>query len=96
MSEARGVGTELGKLIPAWATNAGKGCKCSDFSLRMDRWGVSGCMTRSEVIIKHLMSQDEHLVPILRLLPVMVKKATAGQLLNKAIANEMKRLKAEA
>ena len=63
------VGTELSKLIPEWAKVNSKKCKCKDFAAKMDKWGVEGCIARKDQIIAHLIAQDEHLIPVLRMIP---------------------------
>ena len=85
------VGTELSKLIPAWAVNAKKGCSCRDLAMKMDRWGVAGCEARRKDIVGHLTNQSDKLIPAFRvasgLLPVAAKKVLATSLLNVAIRN---------
>ena len=81
------VGTELSKLIPEWAVSNTKKCKCRDFAAKMDRWGVEGCIARRDQIIAHLLSQQEHLVPALKLVPESLKRVVAGRLVTTAIRN---------
>ena len=85
------VGTELAKLIPDWAVQFKGGCGCKDMAAKMDRWGVSGCIERSDQIIAHLLSQGEHLVPVLRMVPAPMKRVAAKRLLNRAISNAAKK-----
>jgi len=85
------VGTELAKLIPDWAVQFKGGCGCKDMAAKMDRWGVAGCIERSDQIIAHLLSQGEHLVPVLRMVPASMKRVAAKRLLNRAISNAAKK-----
>ena len=82
-----GVGTELSKLIPKWATQFKGGCGCKDMAKKMDDRGVNWCEINSLSIVAHLLSQSEHLIPAFRLVPVPVKKIVAERLLRKAITN---------
>jgi len=82
-----GVGTELAKLIPKWATQFNGGCKCKDVADKMDRRGVEWCEINSESIVIHLMKQSDHLIPAFKFVPDPVKRVIARKLLRKAIAN---------
>ena len=84
------VGSEMAKLIPAWAVKVGAGCRCKDFAAKMDKWGVEGCQRRRGVIVAHLLGQSEHLIPMLRAVPESMKRVVASRLLNTAIANSQK------
>jgi hypothetical protein len=84
------VGTELAKLIPEWAVQSGKQCKCKDMQAKMDKWGPEGCYDRRNVIVAHLMAQSEVLIPAFKLIPASVRKITAAKLLKKAITNSQK------
>ncbi len=84
------VGTELGKLIPNWAVQSGKKCKCKDFAAKMDTWGADGCYARRDQIAAHLMAQSDHLIPAFKLIPESVRRITAYKLLGKAIRNSKK------
>jgi len=84
------VGTELSKLIPEWATVNSKKCRCKDFAAKMDRWGVEGCIARKDQIIAHLIAQDEHLIPVLRMVPESVKRVAACRILGTALRNAKK------
>lgn len=79
------VGTELGKLIPKWAIKSDTSCKCRDVAAKMDKWGVDGCIAKRDWIINHLIAQDEHLIPALKLIPKSAKKIVAARMLGKAI-----------
>lgn len=79
------VGSELAKLIPAWATSDTSGCSCKSWVKKMDRWGVSGCEANRDAIVNHLVKQKKYLVGPLRLVPDAVAKAGATKLLDKAI-----------
>jgi len=85
------VGTELSNLIPDWAIQFKEGCGCKDFAKKMDRWGVAGCIERSDQIVAHLLSQEEHLLPMLRMVPAAMKRMAAKRLLNRAISNAAKK-----
>lgn len=91
MSKPEQVGTELSKLIPAWAVSMKDGCGCKDMAKKMDRWGVEGCERRRARIVNHLTSQTEKLIPAFRIaagvLPVAVKEKAAHKLLDRAIEN---------
>jgi len=77
----------MSKLIPEWAVKTGAGCRCKDFAAKMDKWGIKGCQRRRDVIVSHLLSQSDHLIPAIGLVPDAVKKIVAERLLRKAIAN---------
>lgn len=79
------VGSELAKLIPAWATSDTSGCGCKSWIKKMDRWGISGCEANEEQIIEHLVGQKRYLTPPLNMMPVAVARAGAKALLAKAI-----------
>lgn len=78
-------GSALASLIPDWAVSIKGGCSCKDWEKKMNRWGVAGCETHREQIVSHLMSQEEHLIPPLRALPVFAKRMGANKLLDKAV-----------
>ena len=80
-----GVGTEMSKLIPDWATQFKGKCSCKDTAKKWDSYGVDWCERNRDMIIAHLLSQSEHLIPAFRLVPDSMKKVVAGRLLNKAI-----------
>ena len=86
------VGTELTGLIPDWAVQFKGGCSCRDMAKKMDHWGLKGCEARREQIVTHLTSQSEMLVPVLRGLPVVLKRAGANSLLNRAMSRAKKKL----
>ena len=81
------VGDELGKLIPKWIASQNDGCGCRQFAQWMNKLGADGCETHRRQIIDHLVSQGGNLIPVLRMCPVSARKAAAGWLLSKAIAN---------
>lgn len=81
------VGTELAKLIPEWAVKTREGCGCSDWTKKMDRWGLEGCERRRKSIVAHLVSQSDLLIPILSAMPQALRMAGAKRLLNKAMRN---------
>lgn len=81
------VGTELAKLIPDWAIQFKDGCGCKDMQIKMDRWGIAGCEAHRYEIVTHLLSQSDMLVPVLRAVPIGMRKVAAERLLNKAIKN---------
>lgn len=79
-------GTALASLIPEWAVQFKNGtCGCGDFAKRMDQWGADGCKQREPLIVSHLLSQDELLVPPLRALPKRMKARIAKRLVQRAI-----------
>ena len=84
------VGTELAKLIPDWAVESGKKCKCKDMQAKMDKWGPDGCFERRNAIVAHLMAQSDVLIPAFKLIPASIRKITSAKLLKKAIANSQK------
>ena len=84
------VGTELSKLIPRWAVKMGEGCGCKDMAKKMDKWGIEGCEQRFDQIVAHLLSQDEHLIPAVKMVPESLKRVVAGKLVAKAISNVRK------
>ena len=86
-SGSAGVGTELSKLIPEWATQFKGKCGCKDMAKKMDDRGVNWCEINSLSIVAHLLSQSEHLIPAFKLVPTPVKKIVAERLLRKAITN---------
>ncbi len=91
MKKPEAVGTELSKLIPAWAVSMKDGCGCRDMAKKMDRWGVDGCERRRARIVSHLTQQTDKLIPAFRaasgLLPASIKMKVASILLDKAIKN---------
>ena len=87
-----GVGTEMAKLIPDWAVQFKGGCSCRDMAKKMDRWGLEGCEARRQQIVTHLTSQSDMLIPVLRGLPVALKRVGASNLLNRAIRRVRKKL----
>ncbi len=82
-----GVGTELSKLIPKWATQFNGECKCKDVADKMDRRGIDWCEINKDQIVAHLLSQSDHLIPAFKLVPEAIKKVVAERLLRKAITN---------
>jgi len=78
-------GSALESLIPKWAVQFEKGCKCKDFRDKMDKWQTAGCEARRDTIVSHLMSQSDLLIPIFRGIPTALRKAAATRLVNKAI-----------
>ncbi len=85
--EKRGVGDELAKLIPDWAVQFGEGCGCKDMQKKMNIWGPDGCEKRRSTIVAHLLGQDEHLIPILKSMPMSLKKIGVERMLTVAIRN---------
>ena len=81
------VGTELSKLIPDWAVQFKDGCGCKDMVRHMDKWGIDGCIEKKDLIVAHLLSQSDRLIPALKILPESVKKMGALKLLKRAIIN---------
>lgn len=80
------AGSALASLIPEWAVSFKGQCGCKDWAKKMDGWGPDACGgEKRESIVKHLMSQDEHLVAPLRALPAFAKRIAANKLLDKAI-----------
>jgi predicted nucleic acid-binding Zn finger protein len=84
------VGSELEKLIPAWAVINKSNCSCSDMAKKLNRHGIVWCEDNKDTIVAHLMSQSEHLIPAFKLVPAAMKKIVAEQLVNKAIENARK------
>ena len=82
-----GVGTELGKLIPTWASKQKKGCPCNNRKTKYDKWGVAKCQKLRRTIARELASQKHLLSPPLRLLPRKALEAAALNLVDKAISN---------
>ena len=79
-------GTALASLIPDWAVDVKKGCKCRDMAAKMDKWGVQGCLLHREHIINHLVTESAvNLIPVLKLAPASLRKAGANLLFDKAI-----------
>ena len=87
MSEFKGKpGSAMASLIPKWAVSVKAGCSCKDWAKKMDRWGPEGCEKRRRLIVDHLVSQDEKLIPILKkAIPNTVKRAIAESLLTRSI-----------
>jgi hypothetical protein len=83
-------GTELAKLIPKWAATQTSACTCSNMQKKMDARGVNWCDGNRDTIVKHLMSQSEHLIPILQKVPEKFKRKIASRLVAKAIENARK------
>lgn len=76
------VGSELKKLIPSVFENAG--CGCCAYAMKMDVWGIEGCLERREEIIERLVSQAAK-TPV-GLLPTSLTRLAANKLFDKAIA----------
>jgi hypothetical protein len=87
MKTGSGVGTELAKLIPDWALQFKGSCGCRDMQAQMDKRGTKWCRMNEGKIVQHLLEQEEHLVPFLRLVPAFAKKVTAQHMLRTAIAS---------
>lgn len=85
MSSREPVGTELSKMIPDWAVQFNGKCKCKDMQAKMDRWGAEGCEKRMNGIVAHLMSQSDHLIPALKMVPATAKKMVAERMVRVAI-----------
>ena len=90
VTESKGVGTELAKLIPTWAVQFAGKCNCKDMEKKMNNWGPDGCEARRDVIVKHLTSQKDHLVPFLQLVPSGLRKVACDRMLSLAIRNARK------
>lgn len=75
----------MSRLIPEWAVQFDGKCGCKDMSKKMDHWGPDGCERKSDTIVAHLLSQSDHLVPMLAMLPEFMKKALAERMLRQAI-----------
>lgn len=84
------VGSELAKIIPEWAVKSREGCGCSDWTLKMDKWGVEGCERHRRSILSHLVLQSDKLIPLLAVMPEKLRMAGARGLLNMAIRNAKK------
>ena len=82
-----GVGTELGKLIPAWLAKQSQGCGCNNWKNKCDAWGIEKCKANKSVIIKRLVDQRHMLPKAMQMLPPPALKAGATLLVEKAIAN---------
>jgi hypothetical protein len=78
-------GSALESLIPKWAFQFEKACKCRDMRVKMDNWGTESCEDRKDTIVAHLMSQSDLLIPIFRGIPTALRKVAATRLVNKAI-----------
>lgn len=91
MSFVNKPGSALASLIPEWAIDGKKGCKCRDMAAKMDRWGIEGCLLNRQTIINHLVRESSvKLIPILKLAPMALRRAGANRLFDRAInlANE--------
>ena len=71
-----GPGTHLKNMLAAWGIHAkkGGGCKCSDWEVKMNRWG-SDCSKHMDAIVDHLQAEAKK-----RKLPFVRK---AGEMLVK-------------
>lgn len=78
-------GSALASLIPDWAVSNNDGCKCQDFSRKMDKWGTARCEERASHIVEHLMSQRQFLQPVLSHLPGTMLRYGAYRLVRRAI-----------
>ena len=85
-----GPGTELKKLIPLLLEF--KGCKCKNYAIKMNRWGVEGCVTKFDLIVEHLVDQSKKRMA-LRLFPAALAKQVAAALVSKAIENAKRNAK---
>ena len=73
-------------MIPQWALKVdNESCGCRRFRDKMNGWGVHGCESHRDEIVKHLLSQSKHLIPMLGALPDALKKAAANKMLTTAI-----------
>lgn len=100
------VGTALKARIESLVKIAtGNGCGCSNLATQMDIWGISGCESRRDEIITHLVGNRDTLVDALRshggilghasglaaaMLPDIVLRAGASSLLDQAIEDVKK------
>ena len=91
MSNKELVGTELSKIIPDWAVQFEGECGCKDLATKMDKWGIEGCRQRADDIVAHLVAQDDHLIPVFKVVPKKMKEITARCLLNRAMHNAEKK-----
>lgn len=80
-----GPGTELTKLIPAWAVKEGGGCDCKSWAHKMDTRGVSWCEQNLNAIVEHLVQSKEYLAGPLRNAPDALARAGARTLVRMAI-----------
>ncbi len=79
-------GDALESLIPEWAVEMDKSnCGCHNMKKAMNQWGTKMCEKKRDYLVRHLLSQEEHLVKPLRYLPQSVKEAAARRLVDKAI-----------
>ena len=85
MSFENKPGSALESLIPKWAVQFDKDCKCKDMKKKIDAWGTSGAELRKDQIVSHLISQSDLLIPVFRGIPAMLRKAAATRLVDKAI-----------
>ena len=84
-NEKIGPGTALANMIPDWAVQFKDGCGCKDMQKKMDKWGVEGCQQRFDLIVKHLMTQSDKLIPAFTIVPAPARKVVATQMLKYAI-----------
>jgi hypothetical protein len=54
-----GVGTELKDLLKSIGIEEKSGCGCSDMAAKMDKWGVEGCRTHRNDILKWLRGKQK-------------------------------------
>ena len=79
-------GAALESLIPEWAVEQDKSnCGCNNMKKAMNNWGTERCKKKREYLVRHLMSQNEMLIPALKKLPAPIKKLAAGAMVDKAI-----------
>ena len=85
MSDSTGPGTALANMIPDWAVQFKEGCGCRDMQAKMDKWGPDGCLERMDLIVKHLMTQSDNLIPAFKMVPGPMRKVIATGMVRHAI-----------
>ena len=78
-------GSALEYIIPHWVVANKGGCGCKDYAKKMDLWGTEGCISRRQDIVAHLLSQEDVLIPMLKLIPYIGKEVIARSLVDRAI-----------
>lgn len=78
-------GSALESLIPGWAVQFSKGCKCKDYRDKLDRLGTEAAQKKEDEIVAHLMSQSDRLVAVFRGIPTPLRRMAARRLFYKAI-----------
>ena len=80
---ARGVGTELHKILGTFGIHMRAGCSCRGRMVQMNKWGIEGCEQNVETIVEWMKEEAAK-----RKLPYL--NAVGRMLVRRAISNARK------